>query len=209
MQRNDEKLIENRNDESIADHTTTTPLPTPDKKPKPHPLKKPKTKEQSENTIQITPEIPMCPETSPNLMGQVELDKSEETIDVVEVKLSEILRPGGYYTPSKCQPRHSVALIIPYRNQSKNLAIFLKNIHPFLIKQQIEYRIFVVEQTVGTKFNRGMLFNVGYLEAKKMKNWNCFIFHDVDLLPLNDRISYTCSKNPRHLAVSVDKLDNK
>ena len=209
QQRKDEKLIENGNSESIAYATTTTSLPTPDEKVKPHPLRKPETEHYSENTIQITPETPMCPETPPNLIGKVELDKSEETIGVVQVKLGEILSPGGYYTPSKCQPRHSVAIIIPYRNQPKTLAIFLKNIHPFLIKQQLEYGIFVVEQTVGTKFNRGMLLNVGYLEAKKIKNWDCFIFHDVDLLSMNDGIPYTCSKNPRHLAVSVDKFDNK
>lgn len=203
MQRKDEKLIENGNSESIAYATTTPTLSMPDEKIKSHPLTKPKTKHFSEKTIQITPETPMCPETPPNLIGKVEIDKNEETIDFVQVKL------GGYFTPLKCQPRQSVAIIIPYRNQPKNLAVFLKNIHPFLMKQQLEYRIFVVEQTVGTKFNRGMLMNVGYLEAKKIKNWDCFIFHDVDLLPMNDGIPYVCSKNPRHLAVSVDKFDYK
>lgn len=145
-----------------------------------------------------------CPENPPNLTGKVELDTSEELIDDVQEKLKEILYPGGHYTPSKCQARHRVAIIVPYRNRSKDLAIFLKNIHPFLIKQQLEYGVFVIEQAVGTKFNRAMLLNVGYLEAKKIKNWDCFIFHDVDLLPMDDRNLYTCSKNPRHLAVAVD-----
>lgn len=176
----------------------------------------PRTEESANQTIsetkdsdeKVIPDLNVCPENPPNLVGRIELDTHEESIDDIQEKLSEILYPGGYYTPSKCQARHRVAIIIPYRNQPKDLAIFIKNIHPFLIKQQLEYGVFVVEQTVGTKFNRAMLLNVGYLEAKKIKKWDCFIFHDVDLLPMDDRILYTCSKNPRHLAVAVDKFDN-
>lgn len=208
----DEDLDENLDDETISPQSTPEPII------KPHPLKKPtteenhqtisKTKDHNEKIIQIAHDLDHCPETPPNLTGKIELDLSEEPIDDVQEKLKENLYPGGYYTPSICQARHRVAIIIPYRNRPKDLAIFLKNIHPFLMKQQLEYGIFVVEQTVGTKFNRGMLLNVGYLEAKKIKNWDCFIFHDVDLLPMDDRILYSCSKHPRHLAVAVDKFDN-
>ncbi len=47
----------------------------------------------------------------------------------------------------------------------------------------------------GVKFNRGMVKNIGFVEsikdlvqAKKEDprikiNWNCFVFHDVDLIP--------------------------
>lgn len=183
----------------------------------PHPLEKPRTEELNqitteteycdEKTIQTAPETLLCSEKPPNLIGNIEVDTSEESIDDVQMKLGEMLYPGGYYVPSKCEARNRVAIIVPYRNRPKELAIFLKNIHPFLMKQQLEYGVFVVEQTVGTKFNRGMLLNVGYLEAKKIKTWDCFIFHDVDFLPMDDRILYTCSKNPRHLAAYVDKFD--
>ena len=46
-----------------------------------------------------------------------------------------------------------------------------------------------------------MLFNVGYAEAMKDKKWDCFIFHDVDLLPEDDRNIYNCPETPRHLTV--------
>ena len=46
-----------------------------------------------------------------------------------------------------------------------------------------------------------MLFNVGYAEAMKDKKWDCFIFHDVDLLPEGDRNIYNCAETPRHLTV--------
>jgi hypothetical protein len=28
-----------------------------------------------------------------------------------------------------------------------------------------------------------MLFNIGFVEAVKIKKWDCFIFHDVDHYP--------------------------
>ena len=32
------------------------------------------------------------------------------------------------------------------------------------------------------------------------------VFHDVDLLPEDDRNLYTCADQPRHMSVAVDKL---
>ena len=41
------------------------------------------------------------------------------------------------------------------------------------------------------KFNRALLLNVGYVEAlKDFPHWDCFIFHDVDHLPEDDRNLY-------------------
>ena len=39
-----------------------------------------------------------------------------------------------------------VAIIIPYRNRYPQLKIFLRHIHPMLKRQQLDYRIIVVEQ---------------------------------------------------------------
>jgi hypothetical protein len=33
--------------------------------------------------------------------------------------------------------------------------------------------------------------NVGFVEANKLYNWQCFVFHDVDLLPEDDRNVYS------------------
>jgi len=54
-----------------------------------------------------------------------------------------------------------------------------------------------------------MLFNVGFTEAMNDHNWNCVIFHDVDLIPEDDRNIYSCSADPRHMSVAVDKFDYK
>jgi len=58
-------------------------------------------------------------------------------------------------------------------------------------------------------FNRAMLMNVGFVEALKLYNYDCFIFHDVDLLPEDDRNLYTCPEQPRHMSVAVDVLKYK
>ena len=50
-------------------------------------------------------------------------------------------------------------------------------------------------------FNRAKLLNVGYLEALKDHAWDCFIFHDVDLVPENDHNLYTCDSQPKHMVV--------
>ena len=52
-----------------------------------------------------------------------------------------------------------------------------------------------------------MLMNVGYVEAKKAYDFACFIFHDVDLLPENDRNLYSCPGQPRHMSVAIDKFN--
>lgn len=56
-------------------------------------------------------------------------------------------------------------------------------------------------QAGESKFNRAMLFNVGYAEAMRDQEWECFIFHDVDLLPEDDRNLYSCPETPRHMSV--------
>ena len=51
--------------------------------------------------------------------------------------------------------------------------------------------------------------NIGYAEAMKDYDWDCFIFHDVDLVPLNDRNLYYCSSNPRHMSAAVNTFNYK
>ena len=52
---------------------------------------------------------------------------------------------------------------------------------------------------------RAMLMNVGAAEALKSYDYLCFIFHDVDLLPEDDRNLYSCPVQPRHMSVAINK----
>jgi N-terminal region of glycosyl transferase group 7 len=58
-----------------------------------------------------------------------------------------LLGPGGRNRPKSCTSRHKVAIIIPLRDREQHLRQFLRHMHPFLNKQQLDYTIFVVEQT--------------------------------------------------------------
>ena len=53
----------------------------------------------------------------------------------------------------------------------------------------------MVNQTDSNPFNKAMLFNIGFIEAMKEYNWTCIIFHDVDLIPEDDRNIYRYLNN--------------
>ena len=49
--------------------------------------------------------------------------------------------------------------------------------------------------------------NAGFKEALKYGEFNCFVFHDVDLIPEDDRNYYGCNISPAHMSVAVDKFN--
>ena len=95
-----------------------------------------------------------------------------------------------------------IALIIPFRNRDSELQEFLDHIHHFMKAQNASYWIYVIEQVDELPFNRGKLLNVGFKEANP--DVDCFIFHDIDLLPLDLRNLYKCGDDPIHLTAHVD-----
>ncbi|CAH8567349.1 unnamed protein product [Schistosoma turkestanicum] len=113
------------------------------------------------------------------------------------------------WSPLGCPPSLSSAIIIPYRKREQHLRMITDHLHGFLRHQRIPYTIFVIEQTGEKKFNRGALLNAGFLEVVKFKEYDCFILHDVDKLPEDDRIQYTCGANPVHLSPSLSTFDYK
>ena len=81
---------------------------------------------------------------------------------------------------------------------------------PIFIRQNLEFKIYVIEQAGTTIFNRAKLFNAGYELAKAEYNWDCYTFHDVDLILENDKMLYRCDmQNPRHLSVAVSTFNYK
>ncbi|KAL5005912.1 hypothetical protein ScPMuIL_017070 [Solemya velum] len=54
-----------------------------------------------------------------------------------------------------------------------------------------------------------MLINIGFQEIMKAYDIHCFMFHDADVIPLDDRNIYKCSEQPTHLAAALDKFDYK
>uniref|UniRef100_A0A5F7Z9Y7 Beta-1,4-galactosyltransferase n=1 Tax=Macaca mulatta TaxID=9544 RepID=A0A5F7Z9Y7_MACMU len=145
-------------------------------------------------------ELDNCPSVSPYLRGQSKLIfKPDLTLEEVQAENPKVSR--GRYRPEECKALQRVAILIPHRNREKHLMYLLEHLHPFLQRQQLDYGIYVIHQAEGKKFNRAKLLNVGYLEALKEENWDCFIFHDVDLVPENDFNLYKCEEHPKHLVV--------
>lgn len=63
----------------------------------------------------------------------------------MELQHSE-LGAGGTWGPNRCEPRFKIAIIVPFRDRSEHLKVFLNHMHPFLQRQNFYYRIIVVEQ---------------------------------------------------------------
>ncbi|XP_069182715.1 beta-1,4-galactosyltransferase 4-like [Procambarus clarkii] len=92
------------------------------------------------------------------------------------------------------------------RKKNKMIGAFLNHMHPFL-QRQLNYSIYFWSPSSfyhgAAPFNRASLLNVGFKEARKEGPWDCYAFHDIDLLPENDFHLYHCSPQPRHLAVAL------
>lgn len=73
------------------------------------------------------------------------------------------------------------------------------------------FYIFVIFVKFGDDvFNKGRIMNIAVRESLKLDpTLDCFIFHDVDLIPENDFNIYECYKQPRHLSPAVDELRYK
>ncbi|XP_029460103.1 beta-1,4-galactosyltransferase 1-like [Rhinatrema bivittatum] len=148
----------------------------------------------------------VCPETSPLLVGPLNIEFSNP-VDLEETKKENpAVRDGGRHTPKDCQALQKVAVIIPFRHRDKHLKYWLYYLHPILQRQQLDYGVYVINQDGEETFNRAKLMNVGFAEALKDYDYDCFVFSDVDLIPMDDRNIYKCNSQPRHLSVSVDKL---
>lgn len=148
--------------------------------------------------------IELCPLVPPNLVGRLKVLQQVPSLEDIEKNFTHIM-PGGRFKPKECLARHRVAILIPYRNREEHLRVFLYNMHQLLPRQQIDYGIFVIEQEGNGKFNRAKLLNVGYLETREL--YDCFILHDVDLIPEDDRNLYTCPEQPRHMSVAMSSMN--
>jgi hypothetical protein len=95
-----------------------------------------------------------------------------------------------------------LGIIVPYRNRYEHLEVFKEKIPAYFKNLDIPYEIIIVHQDNAKLFNRGMLLNIGFKLAEKLK-CDYVVFHDVDMIPLN--VDYSYSKVPLHLASNFTK----
>lgn len=93
--------------------------------------------------------------------------------------------------------KNKLGIIVPYRDRYWQLQIFIDWIEKYFKKSSLDYTVIIVEQDNASAFNRGMLCNIGFLEAEKRK-CDYVVFHDVDMLPIS--VNYSYSNVPVHLA---------
>ncbi|XP_077332389.1 beta-1,4-galactosyltransferase 1 [Lithobates pipiens] len=154
----------------------------------------------------VSTQVPGCPESSPLLVGPLRIEFSI-SVNLDEVrKTNPNVKEGGRFKPKDCKAVQKVALIIPFRNRDEHLKYWLYYLHPILQRQQLDYGVYVINQDGDSTFNRAKLLNIGFVEALKEYDYNCFVFSDVDLIPMDDRNIYKCYGQPRHLSVSMDKF---
>nr|XP_003407363.1 LOW QUALITY PROTEIN: beta-1,4-galactosyltransferase 1 [Loxodonta africana] len=150
--------------------------------------------------------LPACPEESPLLVGPMVIEFNVAVdLDRVAKKNPEV-KVGGRYAPKNCVSPHKVAIIIPFRNRQEHLKYWLYYLHPILQRQQLDYGVYVINQDGDSMFNRAKLLNIGFQEALKDYDYNCFVFSDVDLIPMDDHNTYRCFSQPRHISVAMDKF---
>ena len=93
--------------------------------------------------------------------------------------------------------KHKLGVIVPFRNRYEHLREFKKSIVEYLESKNIDFKIIIVEQDNAKLFNRGMLCNIGFIEAQK-ENCDYIVIHDIDMIPVD--VDYSYSNVPVHLA---------
>lgn len=163
-----------------------------------------------QETRQFVEHLNMCPRVSPNLLGPMKIifRYRPPSLEMIR-KSNPELEEGGSWRPKNCTARQKVAIIIPFRNRETHLRHWLFYLHPVLQRQQLDYKVYIINQVGDTTFNRGKLMNVGYVESLKEYDYDCFVFSDVDIIPMNDRNLYRCYSQPRHLVASLDLFGYK
>ncbi|XP_048457540.1 beta-1,4-galactosyltransferase 2 [Rhincodon typus] len=160
-----------------------------------------------EHNLTVTKKpLPMCPDVPPGLVGRLLIEfNSLMTMEKVQQENPDV-QMGGKYKPSDCIAKQRVAIIIPFRHREHHLKFWLHYLHPILRRQKINYGIYIINQHGEGMFNRAKLLNIGYVEVLKDEEYDCFVFSDVDLIPMDDRNLYHCYDQPRHFAIAMDKF---
>lgn len=104
------------------------------------------------------------------------------------------------HQPSVEKGLHKLAVLVPYRDRFEELLQFIPHMNKFLSHQNINFKIYILNQVDNYRFNRASLINVGFLTSQAECDY--IAMHDVDLLPVNQELSYRypVKRGPFHIA---------
>uniref|UniRef100_A0A3Q4AP37 Galactosyltransferase N-terminal domain-containing protein n=1 Tax=Mola mola TaxID=94237 RepID=A0A3Q4AP37_MOLML len=118
------------------------------------------TKANEEKNEEPAKTLGPCPDTPPNLFGSLHVEFDyKRSWDEVRKEVSPLLQEGGRYKPLDCFSKHKVAIIIPFRNRYEHLKHWLYYLHPILLRQQLDYGVYVINQYGEGTFNRRVLWS--------------------------------------------------
>lgn len=86
--------------------------------------------------------------------------------------------------------KHTLGIVIPFRQRHKQLGEMVNYMEEFLEKQNVKAQFWIVNQLDEYRFNRGELLNIGATFAKEA-GCDYIALHDVDLIPLKQELRYT------------------
>ena len=155
------------------------------------------------------PKIECLNSSTSILKGHISFDIEKMPPSISHSELHDgSVKYGGYWIPN-CTYATKVAILVPYRNRPEQLEVFLSHMHPILQRQTLNYRVFVVEQIGNESFNKGAIYNIGFNRSCSYGDFECFVFHDIDLLSENDYNYYGCPASPMHMSPAIDKFEYK
>lgn len=124
--------------------------------------------------------------------------RCQATADSNGTQLCQLTLPARHAAP------HKLAVVLPYRGRPRQLRHAVQHLHRYLRAQSVKFDIFVLQQTRTLRFNRGLLFNAGFLLLDGSE-YDHFCIHDIDTLPtFEGRIpyEYPTGNSPYHLTPS-------
>ena len=99
---------------------------------------------------------------------------------------------------------HKLAVLVPFRDRFEELLQFVPHMNKFLSQQHLNFKIYILNQVDNFRFNRASLINVGFLISQEECDY--IAMHDVDLLPLNQELSYQYPVRPGPFHVASPEL---
>ena len=79
------------------------------------------------------------------LVGRLDATYLDISLEQLSSNLSGV-SSGGQWKPENCSARDRIAVIIPFMKRERHLPALLNTLHPMLQRQQLDYKIFVINQ---------------------------------------------------------------
>eukprot|EP00045_Choanoeca_perplexa_P006286 m.53432 g.53432 ORF g.53432 m.53432 type:complete len:439 (+) comp13562_c0_seq2:71-1387(+) len=130
-----------------------------------------------------------------NLKIETDFHRFNPQVDSAILKLDDqpLLPPA---VPAHHPPR--LAILVPFRKADQELKQFIPHMDAYLQQQGISYTIYILNQVDSYRFNRGLLLDAGFLLVEQSSDY--IALHDVDLLPINSKLSYSFPAYPFHVS---------